>query len=65
MCYRGLHYLSEQASSRYENARSKVASFINAEKDLEVIFTKGTTEAINCMVANSYGRDNVKPGDEP
>lgn len=61
--HRGLHYLSEQASSRYENARSKVASFINAEKDLEVIFTKGTTEAIN-LVANSYGRDNVKPGDE-
>ncbi len=61
--HRGLHYLSEQASIRYENARSKVASFINAEKDLEVIFTKGTTEAIN-LVANSYGRDNVKPGDE-
>ena len=61
--HRGLHYLSEQASSRYENARSKVASFINAEKDHEVIFTKGTTEAIN-LVANSYGRDNVKPGDE-
>ena len=63
MSENGLHYLSEQASSRYENARSKVASFINAEKDLEVIFTKGTTEAIN-LVANSYGRDNVKPGDE-
>ena len=61
--HRGLHYLSEQASSRYENARSKVASFINAEKDHEVIFTKGTTEAIN-LVANSYGRSNVKPGDE-
>ena len=61
--HRGLHYLSEQASSRYENARSKVASFINAEKDHEVIFTKGTTEAIN-LVANSYGRENVKPGDE-
>ena len=47
--HRGLHYLSEQASTRYENARSKVAAFINAERDLEVIFTKGTTEAINLV----------------
>ncbi|MBH69342.1 MAG: cysteine desulfurase [Rhodospirillaceae bacterium] len=61
--HRGLHYLSEQASNRYENARRKVAKFINAAKECEVIFTKGTTEAIN-LIATSFGRQNLKPGDD-
>ena len=61
--HRGLHYMSEQTSARYEEARHKVAKFINAEFDREVIFTKGTTESIN-LVANSYGRGNLGPDDE-
>ena len=61
--HRGLHYMSEQTSARYEEAREKVRSFINAEHEHEVIFTRGTTEAIN-LVATSYGRGAVGPGDE-
>ena len=61
--HRGLHYMSEQTSARYEEARHKVAKFINAEFDREVIFTKCTTESIN-LVANSYGRGNLGPDDE-
>ena len=61
--HRGLHYMSEQTSARYEESRHKVAKFINAEFDREVIFTKGTTESIN-LVANSYGRGNLGPDDE-
>ena len=60
--HRGLHFLSEQSSSRYEEARAKVAMFINAAKDCEIIFTKGTTEAIN-LVAGSFGRNNVGAND--
>jgi cysteine desulfurase / selenocysteine lyase len=61
--HRGLHYMSEQTSARYEEAREKVRAFINAEHEHEVIFTKGTTESIN-LVASSYGNANVGPGDE-
>ena len=61
--HRGLHFLSERASNRYEIARQKVAKFINAAKECEVIFTKGTTEAIN-LIATSFGRQNLKPGDD-
>jgi cysteine desulfurase/selenocysteine lyase len=61
--HRGLHYMSEQTSARYEEARETVRAFINAEHSHEVIFTKGTTESIN-LVASSYGRKMVGPGDE-
>ncbi len=61
--HRGIHYLSEQASAQYEAARLKVAAFINAPVPESVIFTAGTTMAIN-LVANSWGRANLQPGDE-
>ena len=61
--HRGLHYMSEQTSARYEDARLKVARFINAEFEQEIIFTKGTTESIN-LVANSFGLKNLGPEDE-
>ena len=61
--HRGVHTLSEEATMAYEGARAKVARFINARSVKEVIFTRGTTEGIN-LVAQSWGRANLKPGDE-
>ncbi|CAM2008382.1 cysteine desulfurase [Acanthopleuribacter pedis] len=61
--HRGLHTLSEEATTAYESAREKVRAFINAAEIAEVIFTKGTTEAIN-LVASSYGRAHLRAGDE-
>jgi cysteine desulfurase/selenocysteine lyase len=61
--HRGLHYMSEQTSARYEQAREKLRAFINAAHEHEVIFTKGTTESIN-LVASAYGNANLGPGDE-
>jgi cysteine desulfurase/selenocysteine lyase len=61
--HRGVHSLSERATAAYEAAREKVRSFINAESDTEIIFVRGTTEAIN-LVAQSYGRSFLKAGDE-
>ncbi len=61
--HRGVHYLSEQATLVYENARLKIKEFINALSACEVVFTRGATEAIN-LVAYSYGRKNIKEGDE-
>ncbi|HOM47240.1 MAG TPA: cysteine desulfurase [Candidatus Hydrogenedentes bacterium] len=61
--HRGVHYLSEQATQKYENARRKVGAFIGATVNCEVIFTRGTTESIN-LVAQSYGRAFVREGDE-
>ena len=61
--HRGLHTLSEEATIAYEGAREKVRAFINAEKDHEIIFTRGTTDGIN-LVAQSYARTHLKPGDE-
>lgn len=61
--HRGVHYLSQQATDAYENARKTVQKFINATSTKEIIFTRGTTEAIN-LVACSYGRENLKQGDE-
>lgn len=60
--HRGVHALSQEATDAFEAARSKVAGFMNAE-DREVIFTKNTTEGIN-LVAQAWGRKNLKPGDE-
>ncbi|MCS7261761.1 MAG: aminotransferase class V-fold PLP-dependent enzyme, partial [Anaerolineae bacterium] len=61
--HRGVHYLSEESTRRYEAARARVARFINARSDKEVIWTRNTTEAIN-LVAYSWGLTNLRPGDE-
>ncbi|HUR70982.1 MAG TPA: cysteine desulfurase [Candidatus Limnocylindrales bacterium] len=61
--HRGVHYLSERATAAYESARGKLRGFINARSDQEIIFVRGTTEAIN-LVAQSYGRTFLKAGDE-
>ena len=61
--HRGVHHLSERATAAYEAARGKVRSFINAGSDQEIIFVRGTTEAIN-LVAQSYGRSFLRAGDE-
>jgi cysteine desulfurase / selenocysteine lyase len=61
--HRGVHLLSQRATTEYEDARIKVQSFINAAHSQEIIFVRGTTEAIN-LVVNSYGRANVRSGDE-
>ncbi|MDE2781312.1 MAG: cysteine desulfurase [Chloroflexota bacterium] len=61
--HRGVHTLSQKATDAYEGAREKVRRFINAENDKEIIFVRGTTEGIN-LVAQTYGRTNIGPGDE-
>lgn len=61
--HRGLHTLSDEATAAYEAVRETVARFLNANKRHEIIFTRGTTEAIN-LVANTWGRANLKAGDE-
>jgi cysteine desulfurase/selenocysteine lyase len=61
--HRGVHWLSERATADYEGARAKVRGLINAPSDEEIIFVRGTTEAIN-LVAQSYGRSFLKAGDE-
>lgn len=61
--HRGAHYLSQQATEAYEEARKTVQLFLNTVHDHEIIFTRGTTEAIN-LVAHSFCRKFVKPGDE-
>ncbi|HSP88386.1 MAG TPA: aminotransferase class V-fold PLP-dependent enzyme, partial [Ignavibacteriaceae bacterium] len=61
--HRGVHYLSGVATEAYEEARNKVKNFINAKSEKEIIFTRGTTESIN-LVSNSFGRKNIKEGDE-
>ncbi len=61
--HRGVHTLSVRSTDLYEGARKKVKQFINAQSEKEIIFVKGTTEAIN-LVAQTYGRSNIKAGDE-
>ena len=61
--HRGVHHLSEQATDAYEEARRKLQRFVNAADEREIVFVRGTTEAIN-LVAHSYGKTFVKPGDE-
>src|SRR6202034_2195860 len=61
--HRGLHYLANEATEAYEGAREKVAGFLNAGRKEEIIFTRNATEAIN-LVAYTFGRERVKPGDE-
>jgi cysteine desulfurase/selenocysteine lyase len=60
--HRGVHTLSQEATELYEGARRKLAGYLNAASEREVIFTRGTTEAIN-LVANSYLRPKLGPGD--
>ncbi len=60
--HRGIHTLAEEATAAYEEARDKVAAFINAPSSKEVIFTRNTTESIN-LVAYTWGRANTNPGD--
>ena len=60
--HRGIHKLSEEATTAYENARLKVRKFINAASKREIIFTRGTTEGIN-LVAQTWGRANLKARD--
>jgi cysteine desulfurase/selenocysteine lyase len=61
--HRGVHFLSERATAAYEEARQKIQAFINAAHKEEIIFVRGTTEAVN-LVAQSYGRSTLKAGDE-
>ena len=61
--HRGIHYLSERATEAYEDARAAVARFLNAAEPREIVFVRSTTEAIN-LVAQSYARPRLQPGDE-
>jgi len=61
--HRGVHFLSERASEAYENTRGAVARFLGAAVPDEIVFTRGTTEAIN-LVAQSFGPTVLRPGDE-
>ncbi len=61
--HRGVHYLSQQATDAYEGARTRLARHLNAPAPHQVVFTRGTTEAIN-LVAATFGRTAVGPGDE-
>src|SRR5262249_200633 len=60
--HRGVHLLSERATQAYEAARSRIRRFLNAAEDREIVFVRGTTEAIN-LVPQTYGRPLVRPGD--
>jgi cysteine desulfurase/selenocysteine lyase len=61
--HRGVHLLSERATNAYDSARTTVQRFLNAAESREIVFVRGTTEAIN-LVAQTFGRVNVGPGDE-
>ena len=61
--HRGVHRLSEEATALYEEARTRIAKFIGAERSEEIVFVRGTTEAIN-LVAQAYLRPRIAPGDE-
>src|SRR6201984_2556183 len=61
--HRGLHYLANEATEAYELAREKVATFLNAKRKEEIIFTRNATEALN-LVAHTFGHERIKPGDE-
>ncbi|ANF96251.1 cysteine desulfurase [Paenibacillus bovis] len=61
--HRGVHTLGTRATDAYEGAREKIARFINASRSEEIVFTRGTTTALN-LVASSYGGPRLQPGDE-
>ena len=60
--HRGVHMLSQKATDAFESGREAVRAYLNARDDREVIFVRGTTEAIN-LVAHGYGRNRLEPGD--
>jgi len=61
--HRGVHTLSQRATDAYEGARGKLRAFVNAASDREIVWTRGTTEAIN-LVAQAWARPRLRPGDE-
>ncbi|MBR2958827.1 MAG: cysteine desulfurase [Bacteroidales bacterium] len=61
--HRGAHHLAAEATERYEAVRRQVQAFVNARHSHEIVFTRGTTESIN-LVAASFGRKHIHPGDE-
>lgn len=61
--HRGIHLLAEEATAQYEDTRAKVARFIGASSPSSIVFVRNTTEGIN-LVAQSWGRDTLRPGDE-
>ncbi len=61
--HRGVHFLSQQATNAYEEARRKVQGFLGAARSEEIVFVRGATEGIN-LVASTFGRSRVKAGDE-
>lgn len=61
--HRGVHSLSQQATTAFEEARTKIQVFINAKSNFEIIFTRGCTESIN-LVASTWGREHIGKGDE-
>ena len=61
--HRGIYWLSERATEAFEGVRKTVAQFINAAEEREIVFVRGTTEAIN-LVAHSFGRYSLQAGDE-
>ncbi|MBL7923656.1 MAG: cysteine desulfurase [Bacteroidia bacterium] len=61
--HRGVHFLSQKASSAFDEVREKARAFIHAASEREIIFVRGTTEAIN-LVASTYGRKHLEKGDE-
>ena len=61
--HRGVHRLSQEATEAFEAARKRMAAFVGAQDETEIIFTRGTTESLN-LVAQSYGRSKLAPGDE-
>ena len=61
--HRGAHAISAEATAMYESAREDVKKFLGADRQEEIVFTRGTTESIN-LIANSWGIQNIKEGDE-
>lgn len=61
--HRGVHFLSGEATNAYEASRTKIKNFLNAKSEKEIIFTRGTTEAIN-LISNSFGKNYIKENDE-
>jgi cysteine desulfurase / selenocysteine lyase len=61
--HRGVHWTSQRSTEAFEGSRGKIARFLNAASDNEIVFTRGATEAIN-LVAATWGRKNLKAGDE-
>ena len=61
--HRGLHFLANEATEAYEDAREKVRAFLNASRPEEIIFTRNATEGIN-LVAHTFGRERIQAGDE-